>query len=278
MNIEGKTIEFGGNKNLMENTKVITHLNEQIKIWKSLISKSRDSQEFKSWKINTLAILEKAFWEKSNNYTQFRNNFLWRSSPFFTEKEYQEMYDQKMKSAITILESTVWKLQEFPEENIDNKILQPADTIETISKLCRNFHLFITELWKRYDSRPSIIIDEYDVQDLFRALLYLHFTDIRPEECTPSLAGNSSRTDFLLKNEETVIEIKMTRKWLDRKETANQLIIDKERYRNHPNCKYLVCFIYDPEWRIWNPIWFENDLNSNDNGLQTIVIVTPKWH
>lgn len=56
------------------------------------------------------------------------------------------MYDEKMKSAIIILESTVWKLQEFPEENIDNKILQPVDTIETISKLCRNFHLFIAEL------------------------------------------------------------------------------------------------------------------------------------
>ncbi len=30
----------------------------------------------------------------------------------------------------------------------------------------------------------------------------------------------------------------------------NQLIIDKERYRTHPNCKYLVCFVYDPEQRI----------------------------
>lgn len=261
----------------MENTKVIVYLTEQIEIWKSLINTPKDSQEYKSWKNKTLTILEKAFWEKWNNYIQFRNNFLWRSSPFSTEEEYQKMYDEKMKSAIIILESTVWKLQEFPEENIDNKILQPVDTIETISKLCRNFHLFIAELWKRYDSRASIIIDEYDVQDLFRALLYLHFTDIRPEEWTPSYAGSSSRTDFLLKNEKIIIEIKMTRKWLTTKKTKEQLIIDKANYQSHPDCEYLVCFVYDPERKISNPVWFENDL-SNDKELKTIVIVTPKWH
>ena len=50
--------------------------------------------------------------------------------------------------------------------------------------------------------------DEYDVQDLFHALLHIHFEDIRPEEWAPSFAGASSRMDFLLKQEQIIIEIK----------------------------------------------------------------------
>jgi DNA-binding sugar fermentation-stimulating protein len=52
------------------------------------------------------------------------------------------------------------------------------------------------------------IEDEYDVQDLFHALLKLYFDDIRPEEYTPSYGGSASRVDFLLKDEQIIIEIK----------------------------------------------------------------------
>ena len=40
--------------------------------------------------------------------------------------------------------------------------------------------------------------DEYDVQDLFHALLTIYFEDIRKEEWSPSYAGGASRMDFLL--------------------------------------------------------------------------------
>jgi hypothetical protein len=53
--------------------------------------------------------------------------------------------------------------------------------------------------------------DEYDVQDIFHALLRLFVDDIREEEWTPSYAGGASRMDFLLPELETVVEIKKTR-------------------------------------------------------------------
>ena len=46
--------------------------------------------------------------------------------------------------------------------------------------------------------------------------------------------------DFLLKNEKIVIEIKKTRVGLTAKKLGEQLIVDIEKYQQHPDCKYLV--------------------------------------
>ena len=151
------------------------------------------------------------------------------------------------------------------------------DAVTLIRVLCNRFPLFARQLLSRYSSRASIEIkDEYDVQDLMHSLLTLHFDDIRPEEWTPSYAGSSSRTDFLLKQEKIVIETKMTRKNLNQKEVADQLIIDKERYRTHQDCRTLVCFVYDPDNRCQNPIALENDLSEKGNKFRVFVVVAPK--
>ena len=75
----------------------------------------------------------------------------------------------------------------------------------------------------RHDKRaPLEIDDEYDVQDALHAILKLHFKDIREEEYTPSYAGSSSRVDFLLKEEQIVIEVKKLEKsWLTSKSANN---------------------------------------------------------
>jgi hypothetical protein len=110
---------------------------------------------------------------------------------------------------------------------------------------------------------------------LLHALLFIDFEDIRTEEWTPSYAGSSSRMDFLLKNEKIVIETKKTRKGLGSKEVGEELIIDIEKYQNHPDCKTLVCFVYDPEGRIPNPKGIENDLNRTEDDLTVKVIIAP---
>ena len=104
------------------------------------------------------------------------------------------------------------------------------------------------------------------------ALLKLYFDDIRPEEWIPSYAGRSSRVDFLLKNEKLVIEVKKTREGLGDKEVGEQLIIDIDKYKAHPDCERLVCFVYDPEERIHNPIGIMNDLNKRHDGFVMVII------
>jgi hypothetical protein len=146
-----------------------------------------------------------------------------------------------------------------------------------VRAICDRFTIVANALAERHDDRATIsITDEYDVQDLLGALLKLHFADVRPEEWTPSYAGNASRMDFLLKPEQLVVEAKMTRKGLAQKELVTQLAEDILRYQSHQDCKTLICFVYDPTGKCSNPTALENDLTKKHGGMQVIVIVQPK--
>jgi REase_DpnII-MboI len=110
----------------------------------------------------------------------------------------------------------------------------------------------------------------------YNALLRLNFDDLHPEEWTPSYGGSSTCMDFLLKREGTVIETKMTRRRLDQKGVIDELINDKEHYRHHPDCRNLVCLVYDSEHRLMNPDALEGDVSSDEPGLVTRVVVAPR--
>ena len=149
--------------------------------------------------------------------------------------------------------------------------------VKAVLAVCDRFHTIARQLVQRRDGRPTLgIEDEYDVQDLLHALLRLYFDDIRPEEWTPSYGGGSSRMDFLLKGHEIVVEVKMARRGLLAKEVSEQLIIDAAKYRQHPECKTLVCLVYDPSGLVKNPRGIERDLAKlSGNGLELICIITP---
>jgi len=57
---------------------------------------------------------------------------------------------------------------------------------------------------------------------------------------------------------------------------ATELVVDKAHYRQHPDCKTLVSFGYDPGHRLCNPDALEGDVGANENGLTTRVIVAPR--
>jgi hypothetical protein len=151
---------------------------------------------------------------------------------------------------------------------------QPAKAVLAI---CDRFHGIACQLTQRRENRATLEIkDEYDVQDLLHALLRIYFDDIRPEEWTPSYGGGSSRMDFLLKDHAVVVEAKMTRKGLSAKDVSEQLIIDAAKYRQHPDCKTLICLVYDPSGFVKNPRGIERDLGKlSGNGLELICIITP---
>jgi len=152
-----------------------------------------------------------------------------------------------------------------------------VDSLSNLERLVVRFHSVARQLRQRYVERPTLdISDEYDVQDLFHAMLRIFFDDIRPEEWTPSYAGGSSRMDFLLKPEKIVVEVKKTRPQLGAREVGEQLATDILRYRSHPDCRTLICFVYDPEERIANPRGLEQDLNQSIGELQVRVFVAQK--
>ena len=130
-----------------------------------------------------------------------------------------------------------------------------------LENIFNKFHKVARQLRTRHGSRNTLEInDEYDVQDLLHALLLLHYDDVRPEEWTPSYAGGSVRMDFLLKDEGIVIEVKKTRKTMTAKSLSEELLIDREKYKVHPDCNTLYCFVYDPEGLLGNPTGIKRDL------------------
>ena len=165
---------------------------------------------------------------------------------------------------------------------------EAQDAAIIVEHLCRRFPLFARQLQHRRrdvpvsgkrekDTRPTIgMRDEYDVQDSLHALLKLHFDDVRPEEWTPSYAGSQSRMDFLLKREKIVVETKFMGPKLSQREVANQLTIDKDNYRQHPDCQILICFIYDPEYRCTNPAAIERDVGVDEESFRVKIIVSPR--
>jgi hypothetical protein len=124
--------------------------------------------------------------------------------------------------------------------------------------------------------RPFVCtINEYDVQDLVRGILRGLFDDIRDEESTPSHGAVHSRMDLLLKRERIVIETKMIRHNLDQRSVTQELAIDKEFYRSHPDCGSLVCFVYDPTHRLVDPASLEVDLPEDGGSMPIVVVVAP---
>lgn len=148
---------------------------------------------------------------------------------------------------------------------------------QKVENIFRKFHSIAVEITRRYAKRDTLQIkDEYDVQDLLRGLLRIHFSDVREEERTPSYAGGSTRIDFLLKQEQIAIETKMTREGLTARKLGDELIVDIAHYQKHPDCKTLYCFVYDPDDRLLNPRGLEIDLTRKHEKLDVKVFIMPK--
>jgi hypothetical protein len=151
---------------------------------------------------------------------------------------------------------------------------KPYPEISVVERVLRRFHAFARQLRHRYADRSGIEVkDEYDVQDLVHALLRGLFDDIRAEEYTPSYAGGSSRIDFLLKAPKIAVEIKIASAALRDKQIGEQLLIDIGRYQAHPDCRQLVCFVYDPGGNLKNPAGLETDLSKTIGDLEVKLIV-----
>jgi hypothetical protein len=206
----------------------------------------------------------------ANYYNQGITNWLGSSSYASVEqiKGVVNSVKTRIERNPSLLDSIQGKI------TVDDEEKKRFDGIEIITE---RFHAVVMQLRQRHGNRPTLDVnDEYDVQDLFHSLLKMYFNDIRPEEWTPSYAGGASRTDFLLPEILTFVEIKKTRSSMSSKELGEQLIIDIAKYKKHPQCNRLICFVYDPEGRVSNPRGIENDMSNCDKDIDVRTIIVPK--
>jgi len=260
----------------MTDNAAIKILEEKLNYIATLRGLRYGSVDFKQWRRDTSIALNKVFADGQDHAKDFEsiNYHPVSSSMCGGDADYYEAYRSGLDSAEAKLKSMIKEIKDY---GLTANQTSDGDAISFLPTLFKRFHGLARQMRKRHDNRPTLDIkDEYDVQDFLHVLLKLYFDDIRHEEWTPNYAGSSSKMDFLLKNEQTVIETKKTRKGLADKEVGEQLIVDIQKYRTHPDCKSLVCFVYDPEGKIANPKAMENDLPKSVQSFKVTVIVEPK--
>ncbi|EPF6691880.1 hypothetical protein ODJ70_24665 [Pseudomonas aeruginosa] len=145
-----------------------------------------------------------------------------------------------------------------PQSETPSKPRTVEELLEVVVKGLRRAMHPLTH--RRKGIQPLSFGNEYDVQDLLHALLRPWIQDIRPEEFTPSYAGSSTRMDFLLPSHELVVETKIVRDRTHARKIGDELIIDIEHYRKHPDCKSLWCVVYDPDHLVTNAPGLKSDL------------------
>jgi hypothetical protein len=108
-----------------------------------------------------------------------------------------------------------------------------------------------------------------------KVLLRSLYGDVRSEEATPSSAGSCSRMDFLLREDTTALEVKVTRPGRGEREIKTEVLVDINDYRGHPRVSTFVVAIDDLAATFANPEGFESDLSEHRDGLEVRVIVVP---
>lgn len=221
-----------------------------------------DARMFKEWALDVLSTLNAVFGAESDHYQHAERS----------TKATWKAHDAS--DLLSVVKSALTAFRFDAESGRGSSRISALDEVE---RFCERFHQVACQLRRRHAGRETLDVkDEYDLQDLFHALLRIPFDDVREEEWTPSFAGASSRMDFLLKKENLVIEMKMARKGLGAKELGAELLVDVGRYRAHPDCKTLVCFVYDPDGRIKNPAGVERDLSREIDGMIVRVHIRPR--
>jgi DpnII restriction endonuclease len=167
-----------------------------------------------------------------------------------------------------------------PAGKVPGSPAKPQSVEELLEVVVRGLRRAMHPLTHRRKGAQCLTFaSEYDVQDLLHALLRPWISDIRPEEFTPSYAGSSTRMDFLLPGHGLVIEIKVIRDRSHAKRVGDELIIDIDHYRRHPDCRRLWCVVYDPDHLVTNAEGLKNDLegtrSAKDGSSEVRLFVIP---
>jgi hypothetical protein len=70
----------------------------------------------------------------------------------------------------------------------------------------------------------------------------------------------------------------MTRPSLTQRKLLEEIAIDKERYRSHPDCGAVIFFVYDPGGHLKNPVAFEHDASETIGTVRCVAIIAPREH
>ncbi len=152
--------------------------------------------------------------------------------------------------------------------------LATDDVRTVVERAARQFHEAVVSLRKHPNgATPLPISNEWDCQYLFRAILSSLIHDVRIEEWSPSVAGSSSRSEFLLKSHRIMVGLKYARRKSDGKKFKSELLTDLKDYSQHPDVDVVVVLIYDPNQVLDSAVQLQKDLSGPTHELSDVVVV-----
>ena len=162
----------------------------------------------------------------------------------------------------SIINSIKLKISDYIHEK-NFSITNDRETI--LMNIFNRFHISALSLKNRHAQRiPFEISDEYDVQDILKPFLKIHFKVLVKEEITKKFGNKNPRIDFLLIDENIGIEVKYVKK-NNKSIIIDQILADKELYSVDDRILELYFFIYDPDYLIDNRNKFIKDLEEFKN-------------
>jgi hypothetical protein len=119
--------------------------------------------------------------------------------------------------------------------------------ISLVLDVINGFPAAASVLSKRQRGRtPFIIEDEYDLQDLFHAMVVPLISDLTPEDPASKVAGKSSRLDFISRSCRLGVELKHVKSKRHANEVREEILVDQGTYFQHPAVDSVVTFVFDP--------------------------------
>jgi hypothetical protein len=254
-------------------------LQERIKGIEKIRKNSRGGSEYSDfirWGSTTITVLEGIYGSDDKHIRQLRT--LENPSPTGDESidtsNLLVLYGNLLLSYMDEINIFV-NTPEFQESTMEEQ--GSIDKIDYLESIFDKFHLVATQLKRRRKGKtPFLINDESDVQDLLKALMTPVFEDIRDNEPTPSYAGQYSLIDFTIKEKKVAIETKFASDTHLDDKIGNELLEDIPRYKKNQSYNLLICFIYDPEFKLKKASSLKSDLESESSSEFDIkVIIEP---
>lgn len=195
-----------------------------------------------------------------------------------------EVYDMlafrvKLKEVIDRSSDLLQKLESFqvPITSIENAANIPtaSDALADVKLVCNNFCSVVRELRRRSDNGTILEIDSTgDMLYLLKSLLRLYFDAIFEETWeTPAKVNQSA---LLIPNEKVVLVVKKTLRSTTDESLMNDFVQALQRYSQTSEYTTLFYFIYDPELRISQPFYLENQLMVlNNSSLNVKIFIRP---
>lgn len=171
-------------------------------------------------------------------YTQM---FFGDEPDYEVEQRAQKAYQEGVIRTLTELDSVVEHLSLNLEHQGVSKFTTSGE-LKLAIQLCERLNQSAKVLARRrVDKKPFQIEDEYDVQDLLKAILRAYFKYVVSEDPISKVAGVSSRADFAIEELGLILEVKFVRSPGEQARIVKEFAEDLLFYSK---CQFLEHFIY----------------------------------